>query len=137
MKLKPYGHCFGVLNIHIVFVTKYRHPVITAAIESRLQSMMAKLCETQKCTLLECKADLGSNDHIHLLIEMAPDIALSKLVNILKTITSREIRKEFRDFLKPYYWKPVFWKRGYGFVSAGGAPLKILKEYIENQGYDD
>jgi REP element-mobilizing transposase RayT len=46
-------------------------------------------------------------------------------------------RKEFRNFLKPYYWKPVFWKRGYGFVSAGGAPLKILKEYIENQGYDD
>lgn len=137
MKLKPYGHCFGVLNVHIVFVTKYRHPVITAEIESRLQSMMTKLCETQKCALLECKADLGRNDHIHLLVEMAPDIALSKLVNILKTITSREIRKEFRDFLKPHYWKPVFWKRGYGFVSAGGAPLKILKEYIENQGYDD
>ena len=137
MKLKPYGHCLGVLNVHIVFVTKYRHPVITAEVESRLRSMMAKLCKTQKCTLLECKADLGSNDHIHLLVEMAPDIALSKLVNILKTITSREIRKELRDFLKPYYWKAVFWKRGYGFVSAGGAPLEVLKEYIENQGYDD
>lgn len=137
MKLKPYVRSFSCLNVHIVFVTKYRHPVITAEIESRLKSMMVKLCETQKCALLECKADLGSNDHIHLLVEMAPDIALSKLVNILKTITSREIRKEFRDFLKPYYWKPFFWKRGYGFVSAGGASLKALKEYIENQGYKD
>jgi len=137
MKLKPYGHSFGCLNVHIVFVTKYRHPVITAEIEATLKTMMTKLCETQKTALLECKADLGTNDHIHLLVEMAPDIALSRLVNTLKTITSREIRKEYRDYLKPYYWKPFFWKRGYGFVSAGGAPLEILKEYIENQGYED
>ncbi|HEY9632800.1 MAG TPA: IS200/IS605 family transposase [Coleofasciculaceae cyanobacterium] len=137
MKLKPYGHCFGAINIHIVFVTKYRHPVITEEVESRLKSMMTKLCETQGCILLECKADLGTKDHIHLLVEMPPKLALSDLVNTLKTITSREIRKEFRDFLQPYYWKPVFWKRGYGFVSAGGASLDVLKRYIENQGYDD
>jgi putative transposase len=72
-----------------------------------------------------------------LLVELAPDIALSKLVNILKTITSREIRKEYREFLKSYYWKPVFWKRGYGFVSSGGTSLDVLKRYIENQGYED
>jgi putative transposase len=137
MKLKPYGHCSGALNVHIVFVTKYRHPVITEEIEARLKSMMAKLCETQGCILLECKADLGAKDHIHLLVEMPPKLALSDFVNTLKTITSREIRKEFRDFLKPYYWKPFFWKRGYGFVSAGGASLEILKEYIENQDYAD
>ncbi len=99
--------------------------------------MMAKLCETQGCILMECKADLGTKDHIHLLVEMPPKLVLSDLVNILKTITSREIRKEFRAFLKPYYWRPFFWKRGYGFVAAGGASLEILKEYIENQGYED
>ena len=52
----------------------------------------------------------GTDDHIHLLIDVAPKISLSKLVNILKTITSREIRKEFAEQLKPFYWKPIFWK---------------------------
>ncbi|MGK7951707.1 MAG: IS200/IS605 family transposase [Xenococcaceae cyanobacterium] len=134
-KLKPHIHSFGFNLVHIVFVTKYRHPVINEAIEARLRELIGKLCQTQDCELLECKADLGTKDHIHLLIDVAPKISLSKLCNILKTITSREIRKEFADFLKPYYWKPVFWKRGFGYTSAGGAPLTVLRQYIENQGY--
>ena len=135
VKLKPHIHSFGFNLVHIVFVTKYRHPVINEAIESRLRELIKKLCKTQDCELIECQADLGTKDHIHLLIDVAPKISLSKLCNILKTITSREIRKEFADFLKPYYWKPIFWKRGFGYTSAGGAPLTVLKQYIENQGY--
>lgn len=136
VKLKPHVHSFGFNAVHIVFVTKYRNPVINDAIEARLKELIEKLCKTQDCELLQCKADLGKRDHIHLLIDLAPKISLSKLVNILKTITSREIRKEFSQELKPYYWKPVFWKRGFGYTSAGGAPLSVLKQYIENQGYD-
>ncbi len=135
-QLKPHNHSFGFNAVHIVFVTKYRHPVINSAIETRLKELIDKLCKTQDCELLECKADLGTNDHIHLLVDLAPKIALSKLVNTLKTITSREIRKEFAEYLKPYYWKPVFWKQGFGYTSAGGASLATLKKYIENQGYD-
>ena len=136
VKLKPHVHSFGFNVVHIVFVTKYRHPVITEAMETRLKEIIEKLCKTQDCELLECKADLGKRDHVHLLIDVAPKISLSKLVNILKTITSREIRKEFAEELKPYYWKPVLWKRGFGYTSAGGAPLSVLKQYIENQGDD-
>ncbi|MEP1062139.1 IS200/IS605 family transposase [Stenomitos frigidus AS-A4] len=121
----------------MVFVTKYRHPVITVEVEQRLLTLLQKLCTTQRCELLECKADLGTKDHIHLLIERHPTIAEAKLAEILKTITSREIRKEFKDFLKPYYWKPFFWKRGYCAVSSGGASLDVLKKYIEAQGYSD
>ena len=152
-RLKPHVHSFGFNLIHIVFVTKYRHPVITKSIENRLRELIDKLCKTQDCELIECKADLGKKDHIHLLIDVAPKISLSKLANILKTITSREIRKEFAEELKPYYCgatplgfpeqgnahqerKPVFWKRGFGYTSAGGAPITVLKQYIENQGYD-
>ena len=86
---------------------------------------------------------MGKLDHIHLLVDLAPRISLGKLCNILKTISSREIRKEFATELKPYYWKPIFWKRGYGYTSSGGAPIEIdadksfLKKYIENQGYND
>ena len=144
VKLKPHVHSFGFNIVHIVFVTKYRHPVITEFIEARLKELITKLCQTQDCELLECKADLGKRDHIHLLIDIAPKISLSKLANILKTITSREIRKEFAEELKPSPLTPLnkggkeggIWKRGFGYTSAGGAPLAVLKKYIENQGYD-
>jgi len=113
-----------------VFVTKYRKKVITSEILKRMGEIFTKLCETQKCQLSEFN---GESDHVHLLIELAPDIAISKLVNILKTISSREIRKEFKDHLAKFYWKPVFWTNAYCAISAGGAPLSILKEYIQNQ----
>lgn len=102
-----------------------------------MAELFKRICEAQNCLLLECKADLGEKDHIHLLVDMAPDVAISRLVNTLKTISSREIRKEFAEHLRPFYWKPVFWKRGYSVVSAGGASLAALKQYIEEQGYND
>ena len=134
IKPKTHNHSFGYNAVHIVFVTKYRHPVITEAIESRLTEMFERLCQTQDSSLLECKVDLGKRDHIHLLVDLAPRISLGKICNILKTISSREIRKEFATELAPYYWKPVFWKQGYGYTSAGGAAIDVLIKYIENQG---
>ena len=59
---------------------------------------------------------------------------LSKFINSLKTVTSRLLRKEFPEHMGKYYWKPVLWARAYCLISAGGAPLSILKEYIQNQG---
>lgn len=115
VQLKAHNHSLGYNIIQIVFVTKYRHSVITEVIEFRLKEMEDRLCKTQDSELLECKADLGKQDHIHLLVDLAPKISLSKLCNILKTISSREVRKEFTPELRPYYWKPVFWKRGYGY----------------------
>jgi len=64
---------------------------------------------------------------------MAPDIAVSKLVNILKTISSREIRREFPEHVNKFYWKSVFWTSAYCAISAGGAPLDMIKQYIQNQ----
>lgn len=136
-ELKHYAHAVCSLHTHMVFVTKYRHPVITAEIEARLKVMLTKLCEAKRCVLTECQADLGTQDHIHLLIERHPTVAESQLAETLKTITSREIRKEFKEFLKPYYWKPVFWKRGYCAISSGGVSLDVLRKYIEQQGYND
>ena len=63
---KPHNHSFGYNAIHIVFVTKYRHEVINESIESRLKEIYTRLCTTQSSELLQCKADLGKHDHIHL-----------------------------------------------------------------------
>ena len=121
----------------MVFITKYRHPVLTERIESDIIQLCRGICQKNRSYLVEAKADLEMKDHIHLLIDFAPDVSVSKLANTIKTVTSREIRKRFATELKPYYWKPVFWKRGYGAVSGGGASLEVIKSYIQSQGKDD
>jgi len=113
-----------------VFVTKYRCKVITGDILKRLEEVFSRLCQNQKSELVEFG---GEADHVHLLVDLSPDVAVSKLVNTLKTISSRLIRKEFADHVSQFYWKPVFWTGAYCAISAGGAPLEVLKQYIQNQ----
>lgn len=79
VKPKPHNHSFGYNAVHIVFVTKYRHKVITEPVEKRLIEIFTRLCATQDSELLECQADLGKLDHIHLLVDLAPRISLGKL----------------------------------------------------------
>jgi putative transposase len=75
----------------------------------------------------------GEVDHVHLLIALPPNLDLSVFVNNLKTTSSRLIRKEFAAKMNRVYRKPVFWSRSYCIISCGGAPLSILKQYIEQQ----
>lgn len=58
---------------------------------------------------------------------------LSKVINNIKTVSSRMVRKEFKEYLKKFYWKPYFWKRGYCIVSTGGVTIDIIRKYIEEQ----
>ncbi|MDJ0577529.1 MAG: IS200/IS605 family transposase, partial [Xenococcaceae cyanobacterium MO_234.B1] len=76
----------------------------------------------------------AESDHCHLLVELYPDVAPSKLVNTLKTVSSRLIRRDYKEHLEKFYHqKPVFWTGAYCIISTGGAPLEIIKEYIESQ----
>lgn len=118
-----------------MFVTKYRRKVINAEILKSLESIFSKLCQNQKSELIEFG---GEPDHVHLLIDISPDIAPSRLVNTLKTISSRMIRKEFAEHINKFYrTAPVFWTGAYCAISAGGAPLEVLKQYIQNQHEPD
>lgn len=135
--LRSFAHSFCDIQIHLVFVTKYRHPVLDEQIESGIIQLCRSICEKNRSYLIEAKADLEMKDHIHLLVDLAPDVSISKLANTMKTVTSREIRKRYPEELKPYYWKPVFWKRGYCAVSGGGATIDVIKSYIQSQGKDD
>lgn len=117
-----------------MFITKYRRKVITSDILKSLETIFSKLCQNQKSELIEF---CGESDYVHLLIDISPDIAPSRLVNTLKTISSRMIRKEFAEHINKFYWKPVFWTGAYCVISAGGAPLEVLKTYIQNQDEPD
>ena len=120
--------CVYRLSVHIVFVTKYRRKVITKEILCDLEKIFTRLCEAKKCQLTSFN---GESDHCHLLVEMYPDVAPSRLVNTLKTVSSRLIRRDYQAHLKKFYYKPVFWTGAYCIVSTGGAPLEIVKQYIE------
>ena len=73
----------------------------------------------------------GEADHVHLLIDLPPKAALSMLVNSLKTVTARLMRRDHGKHLSQYFWKPVLWSRSYFVASCGGAPLAVIKKYIE------
>jgi putative transposase len=118
------------MKYHLVLVTKYRNACFNNEILNRLEEICRKQCEKWEVELLEFG---GESDHIHLLLSLNPTVQPSKLINSLKTVSSRLIRKEFSEHLSSYYWKPVLWSRAYCLLTAGGAPIEILREYIENQ----
>ncbi|MBE9213057.1 IS200/IS605 family transposase [Plectonema cf. radiosum LEGE 06105] len=118
------------LNIHLVLVTKYRKKVINKAMLVRLQEIFESTCTKWRSQLREFN---GEQDHVHLLINYPPDVEVSKLVNNLKTVSSRLIRKDFAEQLKSVYFKPVFWSGAYFVASSGGVTIEQLKKYVENQ----
>ena len=128
--MKSHYHCVYKLTYHLVLVTKYRKKCLSNEMLNRLEEIVKKNCADWEIDLLEFN---GEADHIHLLLEMHPNIMPSKFINNLKTVSSRLIRKEFEEELKPYYWKPVLWTRAYCLLTTGGATIDVIREYIKNQ----
>lgn len=118
-EMKALYHCVFSLHLHLVLVTKYRRRCIDSAILARLQSIFGNLAERW--------------DHVHILLSVNPKVAPSVLVNNFKTVSSRLIRKEFASQVRRAYRQPVFWSRSYCIVSCGGAPLSVLKQYVQGQ----
>jgi putative transposase len=123
-------HCVFVLHAHLVFVTKYRHEVFTDTHHRRLEQIMRDVCNDFEVELAEFN---GGNDHVHLLVNFPPKVALSKLVNSLKGVSSRRMRQEFPELSRHYYQANRLWSGSYFAGSAGGAPLSIVHQYIEQQ----
>jgi putative transposase len=91
--------------------------------------IFSKVCDDFGATLVEMD---GENDHVHLLIEYPPKLAVSTLVNSLKGVSSRLLRKHLPSIAR-YYWKGVLWSPSYFASSCGGAPISIVKQYIQKQ----
>ncbi|WP_313931743.1 IS200/IS605 family transposase [Nostoc punctiforme] len=102
-----------------------------------LQAIFTDLCEQQKSILIEFNgvrvASRREEDHVHLLVNLSPDNHISEFVKVLKSSSSRLIRKEFKSHVDKYYWKPVFWSSSYFVNSSGGVSLDVLKKYIKQQ----
>lgn len=75
----------------------------------------------------------GEQNHVQLLINYPPKLALSNLVNRLKGVSSRLLRRDRPDIAERYYYTGVLWTPGYFTGSCGGAPISIIRRYIEQQ----
>ena len=122
-------HCVFNMHVHLVFVTKYRRKIFTKTILEFLETIFINVCDDFEAELVEFD---GEVDHVHLLINYPPKVAVSKLVNSLKGVSSRLLRKQFPSIHKQY-WKGVFWSPSYFAGSCGGASIDIIKRYIEQQ----
>lgn len=118
------------LKCHLVLTTKYRRKVFDDAMLTRLESVFDGLMVQWGGRLIECN---GEMDHVHVLVQYTPQTELSKLINNLKTVSSRYLRKEFAEQINKVYFKDVLWTNGYFVASCGGVTVEELKKYIETQ----
>ena len=117
------------LHAHLVFVPRYRRKVFDLDALERLRATFAAVCEDFGATLDEFN---GEPDHVHLLVNYPPKVAVSGLVNSLKGVSARRLRQERPDIAKRY-WKGGLWSASYFAASCGGAPIDVLRRYIEQQ----
>lgn len=136
MKLRVTRNCHAQFNLeyHLILCTKYRKQCITEEMFEYLKRETVRLFELKEIILEEMGYE---SDHVHLLISAPPQVCLSTVINSYKSVTSRLIRKKFETHLKQYYWKPYFWSRTYLILSSGGAPIEVIRQYIQDQGKEN
>ena len=122
------SHTITSIQIHIVWITKYRYKVLTGEIAERAKLLVRRICSEENVEIL---SGVVSSDHIHILISMNPSISFSRLVKFLKGKTSHQLQMEFPS-LRKRYWGQHLWARGYFAVTVGNVTDEMVKKYIEH-----
>ena len=112
---------------HVIFCPKYRRKVLTADIGERLMSIIHEIADETRCEVIELEVML---DHVHILCEVDPQFGVHKFVKLVKGRSSRSLRQEFPILARRL---PTLWTNSYAVLTVGGAPLSVIKQYIENQ----
>ena len=112
---------------HVVFCPKYRRPVLVPPIDERLKELVRQVCDETQSGLIEMEV---MPDHVHLLLDCDPQFGIHRLVRGIKGRSSRVLRQQFQTLRSRL---PTLWTNSYFVSSVGGAPLSIIKQYIENQ----
>ena len=131
-KLRKASHSVFSIHLHVIFVTKYRRQVLTKAMIEDAKEVFQRVLESNQSILSNCQ---GEADHLHLLIDLHPNNNISNLVSSLKSASSRILRKKYSPEIAQYYWgkNAKLWHDSKCIISCGGAPLEVIKQYIDNQ----
>ena len=127
MKYKSNCNVVYSCKYHVVWCPKYRRPVLVEGVDVRLKSLIVETCSKMNVDIIEMEI---MPDHVHLLIEVDPQFGIHRAVKQIKGVSSRVLRQEF-SWLKSRI--PTLWTHSYFVSTVGGAPLAVIKKYIENQ----
>ena len=123
-------HCVFLMHVNLVFVTKYRREVFTKEILDDLKIIFAQTCLDFEAELVEFD---GEDDHVHLRVNYPPKVSVSSLVNSLKGVSSRMVRQKNFPSIRKKLWGNALWSPSYFAGSCGGAPIAVIRQYIEQQ----
>lgn len=127
------SHTVYDCNYHIVWVTKYRYPVLVGDIAVRARDLVRRICRDEGVEIIRGKV---ARDHIHIHVSIPPYHSVSKVVQYLKGKTSRKIQQEYPE-LRKRYWGRHLWAIGYFVRTSGNVTDEIIKQYVENHGKED
>jgi len=122
-----------MLWYHLILVTKYRREVFTDDISNRAKEIFENIATNYHITLIEWNHD---SDHVHIIFRSHPKTELSKFINAYKSASSRLIKQEFES-VRNKLWQSYFWSQSFCLLTSGGAPIDVIKQYIESQGEKD
>ena len=130
MGYRKTSHAVYDIKYHLVWITKYRKPVMRGEMGLRLRELIRQTCAT-----LDVQIEKGhiAADHVHLLVSVPPNISVSELMQRVKGRSSRRMLDEYTE-LKKQFWGQHLWARGYFAASTGNVTDEIIAQYIESQG---
>ena len=112
---------------HVVWCPKYRRKVLVDGVDERLKAIVRSVVAERDAVVIEMEV---MPDHVHLLVEVDPQFGIHRLVRLVKGRSSRLLREEFPHLRSRL---PTLWTNSYFVATVGGAPLAVIKQYIENQ----
>lgn len=124
---KSHRNVYYSCKYHVVWCPKYRRKVLVEAVASRLEQIICEVCSEHEAEVLSLDIQ---PDHVHLLVECDPQFGIHRLVRLIKGRSSRRLRQEFPPLTTRM---PTLWTNSYFVSTVGGAPLSVIKQYIENQ----
>jgi len=128
VKYRKGSHTMSRLTVHLVWVTKYRFPVLKDSVAERSRELIRQDCRSMDIEILK---GVVSKDHIHIHIEYPPKLSVSEICKQLKGRSSRLLQKDFAH-LKKRYWGQRFWAKGFGAWSTGNITDEMVQEYLEH-----
>ena len=127
------GHSVYDIKYHIVWITKYRKPVLRGELAHRVRELLRQISKQLDVEIIRGHV---SQDHVHLFVSVPPYLSVSDLVKHLKGKSSWKIMSEFKTISKQF-WGRHFWGRGYFVSSSGNITDEVIMEYIKNQDIED
>lgn len=127
------AHAVYDIKYHVIWVTKYRYKVMRGRVAERARDVIRQICAARDVVIVRGAVSPG---HIHMLLSVPPHLSPAKLVQYIKGRSSRRLQEEFPELGKRY-WGQHLWARGYFCATVGAVDEAKIKEYIENQKWDE